>query len=359
MKKEMIRWMLPVLLMAACKKEDAPVQPVPITPAKGVYVLSEGGFGSNNSKLAYRSLSTGLVSGDFFLQQNPSQTAGLGDLANDAILYGGKMYILINGSGNVVVTDANTGVFITRINFLASSLTRFPRYAVPYKGKVYVSATDGTVNAIDTTTLGVVKTINVGPNPEGMAIVGSSLYVANSGGYNAVPDSTVSVINLNTDTEITKITIGTKNPQFVQASTSGEIYVSGYGNFTSIPASISIINSASNSVMMELGTTFSYSHCRVSGDVAYFFNNYGGAGTCKVYNTITHSVVRSEFITDGTVITTPYGVNIDEENGDVYIMDAKDYISAGEVTCFNKDGVKKFSFSVAPGLNPNKVVFAR
>jgi hypothetical protein len=29
------------------------------------------------------------------------------------------------------------------------------------------------------------------------------------------------------------------------------------------------------------------------------------------------------------------------------------------VTCFNKEGVKKFQFSVSPGVNPNKVVFSR
>jgi hypothetical protein len=60
-----------------------------------------------------------------------------------------------------------------------------------------------------------------------------------------------------------------------------------------------------------------------------------------------------------TIITTPYGINVDYQNGDVYIADAKNYVSAGSVTCFSSAGVNKFSFSVAPGVNPNKIVFRR
>jgi hypothetical protein len=59
------------------------------------------------------------------------------------------------------------------------------------------------------------------------------------------------------------------------------------------------------------------------------------------------------------VIQTSYGINIDEQNGDVYITDAINFSSPGEVTCFNRNGVKKFSFSVSPGIIPNKVLFAR
>ncbi|MEO7044402.1 MAG: YncE family protein, partial [Ferruginibacter sp.] len=197
--------------------------------------------------------------------------------------------------------------------------------------------------------------------PEGMAIVRNNLYVANSGGYNYVdgPDSTVSVVDLSMQKEIKRIKTGTLNPQKIEANSAGDLYVTGYGNFGSVPASVSIINSTTNTFKNKLGTDFSYPFLRIYHDTAYFYNNYGGVGTAKVYNTITNTTVRSEFITDGTVITTPYGINIDEENGDVYIMDAKDYVTSGAVTCFDKNGKKKFTFSVTPGVDPNKVIFIR
>ncbi len=344
----------------ACKKNDAeaPTAPVQLTPAIGEYILSEGGFGSNNTKLSFYNNATNTVVGDFFAQQNPAITAGLGDTGNDMIVYGGKLYIIMNVSGRVTVLNASNATFIKSIDFIEAGVNKQPRYAVAARGKVYVTAYDNKVSVIDTTSLTIVKTIAVGPNPEGIAASDNYLYVANSGGLNLVPDSTVSLIDLNTETEIKKIKVGV-NPNKVEINQAGNVFVSAYGNFGSIPPSLSVINGSTNANGINLGPNFQYSHLRIFGDIAYAYNNYGSGGTAKVFNTATNTIVRNEFITDGTVITTPYGINIDKLNGDVYIADAKNYVSAGTVTCFTSAGVKKFSFSVAPGVNPNTIVFRR
>ena len=362
MKKNLIKWLLPVLvIMQACSKDDN--APAPVTPpAKGLYVISEGS--SNNAKLGFYNLGTSSFTGDYFVQQNPTQTS-LGNISNDAVIYGGKLYIVMNVSSQVVVLNAYTGVLIKRIDFGTAPNLKLPRYAVAAKGKIYVSAYDNTVNIIDTSVLTLGTAIPVGKDPEGLAVRGNYLYVANSGGldYPNV-DSTVSVIDLNTNAEIKKIKVG-YNPNKVEVASNGDIYVSAYGvGFPTppspvIPASVSVINSTTNELRTTLGSSYQYSHVKIFGNIAYFFNNYGGAGTARVYNTDTNADVRAEFITDGTTITTPYGINIDDQNGDVYIMDAKDYITAGAVTCFDKDGKKKFSFSTTPGVNPNKVLFIR
>lgn len=347
-----------VLLFSACKKDTTVAVPPAISPAVGEYVLSEGGLGGNNTKLAYYDNSTTAVSGDFFLQQNPTMPAGLGDVGNDMIIYGGKMYIVMNNSGRVTVLNAANGVFIKNISFLNGAVNKFPRYAAAARGKVYVTSWDNTVSAIDTVSLTIVKTIAVGANPEGIAASANYLYVANSGGFNPAPDSTVSLVDLNTETEIKKIKVGV-NPYKVELSATGNIYVSAYGNYTTIPASVFVINGSTNDNGSDMGSAYQYSNVRIFNTTAYFYNNYGGVGTSKVYNTYTNSVIRNEFITDGTVVQTPYGINIDEQNGDVYIADAGNFTSAGKVTCFNSAGVKKFSFSVAPGVNPNKILFKR
>lgn len=360
MKKNVFVWVLAVAaVFSACKKDDVKT-PDPITPAKGIYILSEGGFTANNTKLAYRNAATGVVSGDFFLQQNPGETAGLGGLGNDMIIYGGKIYIVMNVSGNVTVLNAATGVLISRISFGGSTANKNPRYALGTRGKVFVTSYDNTVSVIDTTSLTITKSIAVGANPEGIATTGNYLYVANSGGFNPVYDSTVSVIDLTTQTEIKKIKVGL-NPQKIEVNSAGKVYVSAYGNaFGSpvVPASVSVINSATNTLERTLGSDYAFDHVRIYNDIAYFYNNYGGS-SIKMYNTITNTLVRDEFVTDGTVFTGTYGVNIDEQNGDVYVTDAKDFTAAGEVTCFSSNGVKKFSFSTTPGVNPNKVIFAR
>jgi YVTN family beta-propeller protein len=68
-----------------------------------------------------------------------------------------------------------------------------------------------------------VQRIAVGQNPEGLAVSNGKLYVANSGGLNFPDvDSTVSVIDLTTHTELLKITVG-KNPGGVCVDSEGDV----------------------------------------------------------------------------------------------------------------------------------------
>ena len=366
MKKNLVDCIIPlVVLFSACKKDDKVVTPAPVlAPAKGVYVLSEGTFSDNNTRLAYRDAATGAVSADFFLQQNPALTGGLGDTGNDAIIYGGKMYIVMNGSGNVTVLNAANAAFISQVSFGGMGASnKNPRYALGTKGKVFVTAWDNTISIIDTTTLNITGTIAVGANPESIATAGNYLYVANSGALNYPDyDSTVSVVDLASMSEIKKIKVGL-NPQKIEVNSAGDVYVSAYGDaFASVPvpASVSVISSATNTLKTTLGSDYAFDHIRIFNDTAYLYNNYGG-GTIKVYNTITNTLVRSSFITDGTGITNSYGINIDEQNGDVYIADPGDFSTPvpGTITCFDRNGVKKFSFSTGSGINPNKILFVR
>lgn len=363
MKKSVIKCLVAVtVILSACKKDDTVTIPAPLlAPAKGVYVLSEGGFGSNNTKLAYRDTS-GLIYPDYFLQQNPGMTAGLGDLGNDMIIYGSKLYIVMNGSGNVTVLNAADGHFITQVSLGGPGIAnKNPRYALGTRGKVFVTAWDNNVYIIDTASLGITGEIAVGATPEGLAIAGNYMYVANSGGANYPNyDSTVSVIDMNSMSEIKKVTVGL-NPQKIEVNSAGNVYVSAYGDAFAtvpVPASVAVINSTTNTRTSILGAAYQFDHVRIFNDIAYLYNNYGGS-TIKLYNTITNSPVSNNFITDGTTITTSYGLNIDEQNGDVYVTDAKDFVLSGEVFCFGSNGVKKFNFPVLPGVNPNKVLFVR
>ena len=363
MNKNLSKALMPLALAAlvlnACKKDDTPaVTPPVVNGSAGAYILSEGNFGTNNTKLAFYTVASAQVTGDFFLQQNPTIPAGLGDTGNDGIIYGSKLYIIMNGSGNVTVLNAANATFVKTI----TGFTAFsgPRYAVGTRGKVYVTAYDNSVKVIDTTSLTIVKTIPVGANPEGIAVADHYLYVANSGAFNPTPDSTVSLIDLNTELEVRKIKVGV-NPNKVEVTANGNVFVSSYGNFGSIAPSVSIVNTANNTTSVPLGTGFTYSHIRAFGNLLYCYNNYppfGGSPIpqIKVFNAATGFVARNEFVTDGTPVTASYGVNVDQ-NGDVWIADAGNFTTSGKVTCFNEAGVKKFSFSTAPGISPNKIIF--
>jgi YVTN family beta-propeller protein len=355
MKHVSVKTLLFLLVISAvsCTKDEVPVGETPEV-TRGVYVLNEGNFNANNTTLTYYSFQTQTPVTDFYFNANGR---GLGDTGNDMILYGGKLYIVMNVSSYVEVAGANDAKSLKRIPLETSSgVKRMPRFVVGYKNKVFVSSYDGTVAVIDTTSLEVEKYIQVGSNPENMVVSGENLYVVNSGGLNPVFDSTVSVIDLASLTEVDKITVGV-NPAFITADEDGYLYVACTGNYFDIPASLVKVKASTKEIVKSADTAVGkiFYH----DGLLYATGGYFGSPHLRTLHTDDFSQTRDNFITDGTIVSIPYGVKIDEENGDVYLTDVKDFSSSGEVFCFDKNGRKKFSFSVAPGVNPHAIALIK
>lgn len=343
------------LFYTSCKKEDTPpVVEEEETVADGLYVLNEGNWGAGNTTLTYYNVATKTATTDYFFNKNGS---GLGDTGNDMIKHGKKMYIVMNISSYVQVTDL-AGTHVKKIDFKdAGGAARQPRYAVAYKNKVLVSSYDGTVAVIDTASLTIDKFITVGSNPEQMAISGDKLFVANSGGLNLVMDSTVSVIDLASYTEIFKIKVK-QNPNAVVADNAGNVYVACIGNYGDVEPGLFKINAFTN-VVTYRNDEIAVGDMRFHNGFLYTTGGYLGGAVVSKLNTATLTPEGTSFIKDGTTITTPYSLDIDTDNGDVYVTDAKNYTSSGEVFCFDKDGKKKFSFMTTPGITPTRVVIVR
>jgi YVTN family beta-propeller protein len=342
-------------LFSSCSK-DNDNQPDDLEKGPALYVLSEGSFNSNNSSLTYYNFGTGVTVADKFARAN---SRGLGDTGNDIAVYGAKMYIVVNASNTLEVMDINTAKSVKQIPFTNGSTGRQPRYIVFNKNKAFVSSYDGTIAVIDTASLAIEKFINVGRNPEKMAIANGKLYVANSGGLDYPNyDKTVSVVDLNTLTETKKISV-TTNPRGVYADQYGDVYVLSTGNYDDISPAMAIIDSKTDAVTRTF-PNFSAGAMEINGDLAYIAGNkYGTGGTVesfiKLFNVKTETVTKENMITDGTVITAPYGLNVNPLTGDVFVTDAKNYQVNGSAFCFGQNGVRKYT--VTTGINPNKVVF--
>ncbi len=337
-----------VIIVFSCKKTDMVTTAPKITA--GVYSLNQGNYGLNNTTLTYYDFSNGVATTDYYKNVNGF---GLGDTGSDFIIYGGKVYIVMNNSGNVAVANAFTAKFIDTINFKNAGVNRGPENIVAYGSNVFVSSTDGTVAVIDTTTLVVSKFITVGANPAQMAISGTNLYVSNTGAFSAGYDSTVSVISLGSLTETQKITVGI-NPGCIAADNSGNIYVACTGDYNTVGPALVKVSSSTNTVTKSADTAVGT--IRYYNNYLYITGGYLGSANVRALNTTDFSAVSPNFIADGTVVTTPYALDIDNATGDVYVGDAKDYVSSGEVFCFDKNGNKKFSFSTSPSASPIKTV---
>jgi YVTN family beta-propeller protein len=333
------------ITVLSCKKNNNTPSVTP-SVTTGVYTLNQGLYGQNNTSLTYYDFAGASSTTDYFKNINEF---GLGDTGSDFIIYGGKLYIVMNVSGYVAVADAVSAKFKDTINFKNAGINRGPENIVGFGSNVFVSSTDGTVAVIDTTTLAINKFITVGSNPAQMVISGNNLYVSNTGGFSPSYDSTVSIIDLTSLTETAKITVGI-NPGSIAADNSGNIYVACTGDYGSVVPTLVKVSLSTNKVILSVDTA--------AGNIRYYNNTlittggYLGAANVGILNPADFSAVRPSFVTDGTTIVNPYGLDIDPATGDVYVGDAVDYVSSGNVYCFDKSGKKKFSFSTSPGISP-------
>lgn len=339
-------------LISGCEKPTPPA-PTPVNPveagATGVYVLCEGLWQMNNSTLAFYDFAQGNFDADIFLTANGR---GLGDTGSDLQIYGGKMYCVVNLSETVEVMNRSARS-IKQISLSGKQ----PRKIAFYQGFAYVSCYNGDILKIDTATLEVVASQQAGSNPDGLCVANGKLYVANSGGLNN-PNygNTMSVFDLATFTPITEITVGL-NPMRVASDAYGDVYVVCNGNYNDISGCMQRIDSQTDEVVQTFD--FPVTNLAICGDFAYlYYYSYSNQQSqVSVLNVFDETMVKENFITDGTNIQTPYGIAVNPMNGDVYISDSYQYTSNGDVYCFGADGRKKFQFEV--GMNPCQIQVMR
>lgn len=337
-----------ILIASSCHRPGPNIPPQPPINAQvdGIYILNEGLFQMNNSTLTYYDFSNNSLTDDIFLEKNHR---GLGDVGNDLKAYGNKLYAVINNSNRVEVMTKDA------ISIKAIALDgKQPRRIAFYAGKAYVSCFDGDVVRIDTTTLEVDNTIHSGANPEGLCICNGKLYVANSGGLNA-PNygTTISVFNLATFSLEKEITVS-PNPCIVESYDNKYVYVCSRGNYGTIKYNLQKIDAQTDMVIKDYN--MEVLNMAIHNNMAYMYNYDYSNNTSwiKVMDLTNDQIVKENFITDGTIIQTPYGIAVNPLNGDVYIADAYNFTVNGDVYCFDKDGKKKFSFSA--GLNPGNIL---
>lgn len=333
---------------AFLKIEDAINEPIPPTPVSGYYFLNSGKFGNNNASL-YFYKEDGTLEADVFKTKNGR---GLGDSAQDMIVYGNKMYIAMYNSGTIEVTDLE-GKSIKQIKAEDSPLQ--PRALIADGGYVYASLYNGYVARLDTIDFNINKTA-VGRNPEQMVIAKNQLYVANSGGLDHNTevgyDKTVSVVNLESFTETRKIEVGT-NPCSMQVDSKENVYVISMGNYEDIPNMLQVIDPDTDEVtVIGNATEMTMLNDKIYMYYSQYDANWNQTITFYVYDTDKAETTEG-FISDGSNVAKPYKICSDPKNNSIMVMES-DYTSNGDVYIFNEAGALRNKVEV--GLNPMKGV---
>ena len=344
----------------------------------GMYLLNEGNMGSNKSTLDYLDLSakdsTVHYLRNIYSERNPSAVMSLGDVGNDCQIYGSRLWLVINCSNKVEVARAADAVKIGKVDIPNCRYVTFNKgyaYVSSYVGSRYATGNSplGSVYKVDTLTLQKLDSCSVGYQPEEMAIVGNRLYVANSGGYQGMTgqgyESTVSVVDYETMKETGKIAVA-PNLHHLKADQHGQLWVTSRGNYTDLDSRLYWLEPAADGAMQVGGEIRqAVSDLCIVGDSLYFYGSQWSELTATntvtygIVNVRTHQVVSTSLSSDPIVakIRMPYGIIVNPLHRDFYLMDAKNYVSSGELLHFLPDGT--FDWKVKTGDIPAHATFLR
>ena len=400
-----------VLLLASCGKELIPSkdktlegQTVAMPEVSGsqtkLFVLNEGGMGSNNSTLDFLRLSDGNYVTGAFKKMNPDVAAGLGDVGNDIAVNGNEVWIVVNNSGIVEVISAIDETEIAAIPVPTPRNIAFDsKYAYvtswagayasgSYDSSGYYVITDsknpkGVVYRIDLKTKKVEGSVEVGYQPEGIAYYDGKLYVANSGGISSqLPpdyayDNTVSIIDASSFkvTNTVEVAVNLKN---VWSDGKGAIYVSSLGNYWDAHTGMYVLfaSNPTKCALVGAGTAIKPEMLHVScsccsNGAVYCIGTENEFDWSAPHSYYVWSCRIDDYATGKSTISlypqtlsgTPYGMAVLEKQkpsadseGLHYLIlgDAGDYFNPGTVSCYAldfNDGEKYWSVSagVCPG----------
>ena len=341
----------------------------------GMYVLNEGNMGSNKCTLDYLDLSaqdaTVHYQRNIYAERNPNEVKELGDVGNDIQVYGSRIWLVINCSNKVEVCRASDAVKIGKVNIPNCRYVTFHggyAYVSSYVGPVSLegNAPRGMVYKVDTLTLQKVDSCVVGYQPEEMVAAGGKLYVANSGGYNFPNyDSTISTIDLRTMREERQTEVAV-NLHHLRQDHYGQLWVTSRGDYEQNASNLYCLRlSESGEPIVTHRLDVQVSDLCIVGDSLYFYgvgwNQVTQQNTRQygIVNVRTHQLVTDQ-LSDApelAKIRMPYGIIVHPQNRDFYLMDAKNYVSSGELLHFHADGT--FDYKVRTGDIPAHAVFLK
>ena len=366
------------LLLASCRGDEVVIlsEEESIEEAKdananpyGFYLLNEGNMGSNKASLDFMNFTTGVYSRNIYAEKNPDVVKELGDVGNDTQIYDNKLWLIINASHKVEIVDATTAKRIGEIDVPNCRYIVFDgnyAYISSYVTTIIgdINAQEGAVFKIDTQTLKIVGEVKVGRQPEEMVIKNGYLYVANSGGYNSENyDNTVSIIRLSTFTQIEKKEVAI-NLHRMRLDKNGKIWVLSRGDYYTMPPQLFRLETSSyGSISNVEPTGLLCSNFEICDDKIYMYNapyqgnSLSGNITYSVADIHSAEIIEQNFIKDGTenLIRVPYAIKVNPSTKEVFICDAKNYVSSGTITCYSPQGTKRWS--VFTGDIPSSITF--
>ena len=346
-------------VLTSCNdSNDGPQQTV-VSYSDGAYIVNSGNMRNKiESTLTHIDFATNTAAQRVFSTVNGRS---LGDTANDGIVYGNKIYLVVDKSNTIEVVEKKTLKSIKQIKtteLMGNKEGNEPRHIIAGNGCVYFTTYGGYVGVVDTLNFNLKTKYQVGNYPEGLVGYGNKLFVANSnygkGG------GTLSQINLQTGEVKTQKIDGLVNPTKVFIYEQGGLYVLDYGsydaNFNQIGAGLKqVVNGTATKVV-------DCTMACLSGNngLFYYVNAPYGASETKYGVYDVHGASLTWEPTEKPV--APSEIAVDPVKGGIYILSYNkgdggyaDYNANGYVVEYDNTGKKLHQYEA--GVDPHAIFF--
>lgn len=255
-----------------------------LPPARSAYVV-----GSGDGSITRVDLDTGdVVANLATVGSGANRVAVLDDLT--------RVFVANSGSDDVTVFDSLAETVIGTFDLPGGAN---PWAATVAGGRLFVTGLQS--NSVYEFSLGdgsLLNTIPVGKSPEGMCVVGTKLFVTNTGfdfGTFAYDPGTVSVIDLGTST-VTRTVSTALNPQECFLAPDGTVHVVCTGDFFLTQGQIDVLDPGSETVVDSFAVAGFPGGAALGADGVAYLNvtNTAFGSEIQSYDATTRTLIRDE-----------------------------------------------------------------
>lgn len=334
-----------------------------------IILINEGSWQVDNGQITYFENGT-VVTNEWFREVNKTK---LGDTPSDIIQINDTLLVISVDGADLIqyITPECKAAGVTEF---APAKRKFVSdgkylYVSTYAHECVTSGgkkefTKGFVAKVDVATLKILSAVEVGYEPEGIALYKNRLFVANSGGYSFQEqhdyETTVSVINPDDMTVIRTVDTGQPNLYGKIAQSGQYMCISSPGDYYEIPAASVILDcdavldgkadsecfikldfpatnsaTATDGSFYTVGSSYSY----ITGGFDYFFHTidpsrlFATGGSEGVSEGLPGTVAD-----DFKAMTAPNALYVNPYTGYIYGADAGDFIDAGYMYQWSPEG---------------------
>jgi len=339
------------LLLFSCIKENGSDNP-PITNSVQIMTLNEGNYMASNASMTGYIPDTKTTIPDYF-NVLAGESVTMGDSPTCIYQYGKTCFISMSGSGKIYAFDPEEGKLLYTIKGLSS-----PRYMFASSNKMWVTDLyNSNLTQIDLSTKSIVRQVDIESSAEMLIQFGNYLY-ANLWNYN----KKIIKIDPSTGTTIESLEVGIQPCSMAIDRKNGKLWVyCDGGGWDGNPIGYedpSIFRIDISSGKMKIEKRFNLPRSGgFSFKIAIGTDFYGNPIDNYIYfiNSDLYRMDRDSETLPSKPFVESKGENFYalavNENKEIYLSDAVDYVSDGLCYRYNTEGklLDTFSTGISPG----------